>query len=56
MFTALSRLLLAFAAAIALAFNDGDVGVVGETIEETQNIYIEGKDAKAKIDCHRRSS
>ncbi len=32
------------------------VGVVGETIEETQNIYIELKDAKVKIDCHRRSS
>ena len=33
MFAALSRLLLAFAAAIAFTFNDGDVGVVGETIE-----------------------
>ena len=30
LFAALSRLLLTFAAAIALALDDGDVGVVGE--------------------------
>ena len=33
LFAALSRLLLTFAAAIAFTLDDGDVGVVGETIE-----------------------
>ena len=43
LFAALSRLLFTFAAAIAFAFNDGDVGVVGETIEETDDAGGVGK-------------
>ena len=43
LFAASGRLLLAFAAAIAFAFNDGDVGVVGETIEETDDAGGVGK-------------
>ena len=43
LFAASGRLLLAFAAAIAFALDDGDVGVVGETIEETDDAGGVGK-------------